>query len=122
MAAVTARKLIGKEYDIGIMGHMSKEAIKKYMKKRCVWIMRERKYEVKFVEATKEENKMGSYTSTWSIIAAIEGIEKIEELELDSKRIVFFITEEAKIIDVLKSIEQLKFINNISNCKKMEVR
>lgn len=122
MASVTAKKLIGKEYDIALFGQVSKEARKRDLKKRGLWKMREKKWDVKFVEATKDENKMKGYTATWETIEAIEGIEKIEEFEMDSKHLIFFIKEDAKIFDVLKAIEKLSFVSHITNAKKVEVR
>jgi hypothetical protein len=121
-APYLARRLVGLSADIAVMGQMSKQARKKSLKERGLWKMRERKFEVKFVEATKDENKMSSYTKVWQAFAGIDGVEKVEELSLSGKRAVFFLIEGKDIAAVLMDIEKLPFVNHIDEAKKVEVR
>jgi len=86
--------------------------------------MKENKFEITYEEKKLKDGQPHKQLSElWTEIETIDGVEKVEEFETDSKRIVFFRkSEELKQIDLLKRFENLSFVDWVKKFKKLEVR
>lgn len=122
LAAVVAKKLIGKEINLeGLFGQESKENWKRRLKKMGNWETRDCKFQIDFIETTKDENKM-PYSQLFETIENIEGVDKLEELDMGSKKITLWRKKDAEILNIVKELEKVKCIGEIKLVKKLEVK
>jgi hypothetical protein len=122
MAAIVAKKLIGKEINVpSLFGQESHKDWKKRLKKMGDWEKRDCKWSIEYIETNKDENKM-PYSELFETIESIAGVEKLEELDTSAKKITLWRTKDADMIDIVKSIEKVKCIGEIKKFKKEEVK
>jgi len=122
LAGIVAKKLIGKEYDIAIFGQMSTKQRKRDLKRRGLWMDKDNKFEVQFEEKKDDKQKKLKYSEMWELVEAIEDVNRLEEFDLNGKRITFFRKDGAEQINLIKAFEGLPFIDWIKSFKKLEVR
>ena len=88
-APIVARRLIGLEIEIPLFGQLGKDERKRDLKKRGLWKMKDDKIEIQYEEPKDDKPKM-KYSEIWKAIEEVEGVDFVEELDTNAKRIVFF--------------------------------
>jgi hypothetical protein len=113
LATMVAKRLIGTEWDIPLFGQMSKQQLKKDLKKRELWEKKDRKYKVEFYR--KGSSEMSSDMKEVEDM----GIDSLEEMD-DGSFTVF--TEKAINVEQIQIMERLSFIDGIKRISRVEVR
>ena len=86
--------------------------------------MKDLKFEISFEEKKpKDGEPRKAYSEMWEDIEKIEGIERIEDFDFNSKRVTAFKSEETiKLLKIVKAFEGLSFVDWVKSAKKCEVR
>ena len=116
-----ARRLIGLEIEIPLFGQLGKDERKRDLKKRGLWKMKDDKIEIQYEEPKDDKPKM-KYSEIWKAIEEVEGVDFVEELDTNAKRIVFFKEADYNRLELAKAFEQLPFVAFIKSMKKIELR
>ena len=117
-----AKKLIGKTFNMsGMFGQETHKEWKKRLKKMKTWETRDCKFQIDFIETTKDSDKM-KYTQFFEALEQIDGVDKIEELDMGTKKITLWRKRDADILSIVKVIEDLACVGEIKLVKKLEVK
>ena len=121
-ARLIARKMVGLELDIPLFGQVDKKTLKKDLKKRGLWNMRDKKFEIKYVDYKDDKKPEPKYSEMWEMVEKLNVVETIEEFDTQAKNIKVFIREGVDRKDIAKEFETLGFIARIEKINRLEVR
>lgn len=84
--------------------------------------MRDRKFEIKYVEFKDDKKTEPAYSEMWEMIEKLNVVDAIEEFDTSAKNIKIFVREGKDRKDIAKEFETLGFIARIEKINRLEVR